>query len=135
MKSRIWNLKDANGRVFDDGLTAEEAGEAIVGYDGARWEIRAVGRDESNPEGYWYWALYWGSPMGEPLRQTPYFSLALDHAEAYREIMEDVANGPACNGVEAVPANCIHCECGAGDPSCAHTIVEDEGWWARIVEG
>lgn len=187
MESKLWNLVDGNGDTLDEGLTAEEAGEAMAGHDGARWEIRAVGRDESNPDGYWYWALYWGSAHGEPLRQTVFFSLAWAQEDAHAEIMRDVAKrGPEFFGVEAEPADYVHCECGAGDPSayccnwrgpsyqtrlvewmpvhlreshvaagggalsqapwngatllrceesCARTIVEEEGEWARIVEG
>lgn len=179
MQSKLWNLVDGNGDTLEENLTAEEAGEAMASYDGARWEIRAVGRDENDPEGYWYWALYWGSAHGEPLRQTVFFSLAWKQEEAHAEIMRDVANGSAeFFKIEAQPADYVACQCGAGDPSayccnwrgpmyqtrlvewlapvlrdfnfvngewdgskvlrceesCARTIVEDEGGWARIVE-
>lgn len=114
MESKLWDLVDNNGETLAENLTPEEAGEAMVSYDGARWEIRAEGRDENDPEGYWFWALYWGSTRGEPMKRTVFFSVADTHEEAYCDIMRQVARKDSTFfGCEAVLAeDNTHCECG-----------------------
>jgi hypothetical protein len=80
----LYHVIDRNGDIVAENLLLEHAADVMLGYDGARWEIRLEG-----PE---VWALYWCGMNDRSLRRTVFFSVAETEEAATREILEEVAS-------------------------------------------
>lgn len=114
----LYHVIDRNGDIVAENLPLEHAADVMLGYDGARWEIRLEGPNDGDPDGYSFWALYWRGMNDRSLRRTVFFSVAETEEAATREILEEVVSKDADYfGVEAVPSDVwehdnFHCECG-----------------------